>query len=67
MKDIKGSKTKHEPEADAEDARQSVEALSTIFTVANFPLDAESKESHITDDDEVEILDIGIPSLASIS
>lgn len=65
---MKGSKTKHEPEADAEDDRKSVEALSTIFTVANFPLDAESKESHITDDDdEVEILDIGIPSLASIS
>lgn len=54
LKDLKGSQTKHEPEADAADARKSVE----VFTVANFPLDAESKESHITDDDEVEILDI---------
>lgn len=66
LKDTKGSKTKHEPETDVEDARRSVEALSMIFAFANFPLDVESKETHVTDvDDEVEVLDIGIPSRTS--
>lgn len=60
---MKGTKAAHGPEMEAEDAK-GAEALSTIFTVANFPLNVENTSNQITDDtDEVELLDIGIPPL----
>lgn len=63
LKDMKGTKATHGPEMEAEDA-EGAEALSSIFTVANFPLDVENTNNQITDDtDEVELLDIGIPPL----
>ncbi|KAK1361579.1 hypothetical protein POM88_046053 [Heracleum sosnowskyi] len=58
LKDMKGTKAAHGPEVEAEDAK-GAEALSTIFTVANFPLDVENTNDQITDDtDEVELLDL---------
>ncbi|KAL8134157.1 uncharacterized protein LOC141712819 isoform X4 [Apium graveolens] len=58
LKDMKGTKAAHGPEMEAEDAK-GAEALSTIFTVANFPLDVVNTSNQITDDtDEVELLDI---------
>lgn len=45
-----------------ENARESIEELSTIFSTANFPLDTEDKDNvtiNNQDKDEVE-LDIGI-------
>lgn len=56
---IKGSKPKHEPEAEPEYARESFEELSTLFSVANFPLESESREYIPTDEDDGE-LDIGL-------
>lgn len=66
LKDMKGTKAAHGPEMEAEDAK-GAEALSTIFTVVNFPLDVENTDKQITDDtDEVELLDIGIPRIIII-
>lgn len=63
LKDMKGVKETHGATLEAEDA-EGAEALSTIFTVDNFPLDVENNNNQITDDtDEVELLDIGIPPL----
>lgn len=45
-----------------ENARESIEELSTIFSTANFPLETEDKDNvtiNNQDEDEVE-LDIGI-------
>ncbi|WOG97284.1 hypothetical protein DCAR_0416624 [Daucus carota subsp. sativus] len=58
LKDMKGVKETHGATLEAEDA-EGAEALSTIFTVDNFPLDVENNNNQITDDtDEVELLDI---------
>lgn len=59
---IKGSKPKHEPETEPESARESFEELSTLFSVANFPLESESREHIPTDEDdgELDIDDIDI-------
>lgn len=56
---IKGSKPKQEPETEPESARESFEELSTLFSVANFPVESESRENLPTDEDDVE-LDIGL-------
>lgn len=64
IKDITGSKAKPVPEMEKEDARDSIEELSTIFSTANFPLYTEYKDNmtiNNQDEDEVE-LDIGISS-----
>jgi WD40 repeat protein len=55
MKDKKVSKAKPEPITDAEDIRQSIEELSAIFPVANFPLEVETRENHNIDEDENEL------------
>ncbi|KAJ0468608.1 putative transcription factor WD40-like family [Helianthus annuus] len=53
---IKGSKPKHELlEAEPESARESFEELSTLFSVANFPLESETRENLPTDEDDVEL------------
>lgn len=52
---IKGSKPKHEPETEPEYARESFEELSTLFSVANFPLENETREKPPKDEDEVEL------------
>nr|GEW92839.1 transducin/WD40 repeat-like superfamily protein [Tanacetum cinerariifolium] len=52
---IKGSKPKHEPETEPESARESFEDLSTFFSVANFPLESESREYVPTDEDDAEL------------
>lgn len=57
MKDKTGSKAKQMPEEEAESA--SIEDLSTIFSVDNFPSFAESRDNLAMDEDEV-ALDIGI-------
>ena len=57
-----GSKAKHVPEEEAEGARESFEDLATIFSVDNFPSNAESRANLAVDEDEVD-LDIGIPFL----
>lgn len=59
IKDIKGSKAKPDHITDAEDVRRGIEELSTIFSVANFPLEPDCQENYTMDEDEVE-LDIGI-------
>ncbi|XP_019172348.1 PREDICTED: uncharacterized protein LOC109167710 isoform X1 [Ipomoea nil] len=53
---IKGNKAKSPPELAAEDPQESIEELSTIFSVPNFPLDAENDEKLSMNEDE--ILDI---------
>ncbi|CAK9156297.1 unnamed protein product [Ilex paraguariensis] len=55
IKDLKGSKAKYDPDTEAEDARESIEELSTIFSVANFPLYVERRENLSTDEDNVEL------------
>ncbi|KAJ9540847.1 hypothetical protein OSB04_027353 [Centaurea solstitialis] len=52
---IKGSKPKHEPEAEPESARESFEELSTLFSVTNFPMESETREYLHTDEDDVEL------------
>lgn len=52
---IKGSKPKQEPVIGVEDTRESIEELSTIFSVANFPSDTESTENLTMDEDEDEL------------
>nr|GMC57331.1 Guanine nucleotide-binding protein, beta subunit [Ipomoea batatas]GMC63937.1 Guanine nucleotide-binding protein, beta subunit [Ipomoea batatas] len=53
---IKGNKAKNPPEQAAEDPQESIEELSAIFSVPNFPLDAENDEKLSMDEDD--ILDI---------
>ncbi|KAK3023413.1 hypothetical protein RJ639_042801, partial [Escallonia herrerae] len=62
IKDMKGSKAYPGPHTEAEDARESFEELSTIFAVANFPLDEESGEDFTiaTDEAELDIDDIDV-------
>ncbi|KAK2966840.1 hypothetical protein RJ640_027799 [Escallonia rubra] len=62
IKDIKGSKAYPGPYTEAEDARESFEELSTIFAVANFPLDEESGEDFTiaTNEAELDIDDIDV-------
>ncbi|KAI3794329.1 hypothetical protein L1987_36958 [Smallanthus sonchifolius] len=52
---IKGSKPKHELETEPESAREGFEELSTLFSVANFPSESETRENLPTDEDEVEL------------
>ncbi|RVW32909.1 hypothetical protein CK203_088042 [Vitis vinifera] len=52
---IKGSKTKHVPDMEAEDAKESIEELSSIFSVANFPLYAGKGDNLDMDEEEVEL------------
>ncbi|KAM7519969.1 hypothetical protein LguiB_018931 [Lonicera macranthoides] len=55
IKDIKGSKAKPDHITDAEDVRRGIEELSTIFSVANFPLEPDCQENYTMDEDEVEL------------
>ncbi|KAF3440877.1 hypothetical protein FNV43_RR19163 [Rhamnella rubrinervis] len=58
IKDITGSKAKPVPNMEKENARESIEELSTIFSTANFPLDTEDKDNvtiNNQDEDEVEL------------
>lgn len=59
IKDIVGSKAKNVPEMETEDTKESIEELSTIFSTANFPFDAENTENKAMDEDDDQ-LDIGI-------
>ncbi|KAI8536802.1 hypothetical protein RHMOL_Rhmol10G0285300 [Rhododendron molle] len=63
MKDKTGSKAKQMPEEEAESA--SIEDLSTIFSVDNFPSFAESRDNLAMDEDEVALgiddIDLGDP------
>lgn len=59
IKDIVGSKAKNVPEMETEDTKESIEELSTIFSTANFPFDAENTENQAMDEDGDQ-LDIGI-------
>ncbi|KAL3525173.1 hypothetical protein ACH5RR_013545 [Cinchona calisaya] len=62
IKDIKGTKSKSETDVEIEDAKENIEALSTIFSIPNFPEEAESEEtsSVIKDDLDLSIDDIDI-------
>ncbi|CAH9105937.1 unnamed protein product [Cuscuta europaea] len=62
---IKGNKGKNVSEQAAEDPQESIEELSTIFSVLNFPLDTEDGEElnmneDDGDDDSLDIDDIDI-------
>ena len=57
IKDIKGTKAKSETDVEVEDAKESIEALSTIFSVANFLEEVDSEEKSAGKDDTD--LDIG--------
>lgn len=52
---IKGSKPKQEQKTEPESARESFEELSTLFSLANFPLESESRENLPTDEEELEL------------
>lgn len=58
IKDIKVNKAKSETDVEIEDAKENIEALSTIFSVANFPEEAESEEKFSVVKDDLD-LDIG--------
>ncbi|XP_057958886.1 uncharacterized protein LOC131151627 [Malania oleifera] len=63
IKDIRGSKAKHGPETEAaEDVKDSIEELSTIFSTANFPFDNENKVEQTLDEveDDLDIDDIDL-------
>ncbi|XP_071735341.1 uncharacterized protein [Rutidosis leptorrhynchoides] len=51
----KGSKSKHDPEIEPESTTESFEELLALFSVANFPLESETREKLPTDEDEVEL------------
>lgn len=51
------------PEEEAESAIESLEDLSTIFSVDNFPTFAESRANLAMDDEDEVALSIGISSL----
>ncbi|KAE8010739.1 hypothetical protein FH972_007078 [Carpinus fangiana] len=55
IKDITGSKAKHVPHVEIEDARESIEELHTIFSTANFPSDTENRDNLVTDEDEIDL------------
>ncbi|GMH06607.1 hypothetical protein Nepgr_008447 [Nepenthes gracilis] len=63
IKDLKGSKTSHAAEAGAEDVSASFEELSTIFSISNYPADAESMDNNpavVKDDVDLDIDDIDL-------
>ncbi|XP_027078958.1 uncharacterized protein [Coffea arabica] len=61
IKDIKGTKAKSETDVEVEDAKESIEALSTIFSVANFLEEVDSEEKSAgKDDTDLDIDDIDI-------
>ncbi|KAL6274225.1 hypothetical protein ACE6H2_024917 [Prunus campanulata] len=60
IKDIVGSKAKNVPEIETEDTKESFEDLSTIFSTANFTLDAENTDEQARDEDELDLDDIDI-------
>lgn len=51
------------PEEEAESAIESLEDLSTIFSVDNFPTFSESRANLAMDDEDEVALSIGISSL----
>ncbi|KAK9285876.1 hypothetical protein L1049_025077 [Liquidambar formosana] len=55
IKDLKGSKAKHVPDTEAEDVKESIEELSMIFSIANFPSEAENRDDLTADEEEVEL------------
>ncbi|KAJ0097649.1 hypothetical protein Patl1_29274 [Pistacia atlantica] len=55
LKDVKGSKTKQAPEVETEDTKESIEELSTIFSIGNFPSDSENTDNLALEEDEVEL------------
>ncbi|XP_031269259.1 uncharacterized protein LOC116127759 isoform X2 [Pistacia vera] len=55
LKDVKGSKTKQAPEVETEDTKESIEELSTIFSIANFPSESENTDNLALEEDEVEL------------
>ena len=59
LKDIVGSKGKNVPEMENEDTKESFEELSTIFSTANFQLNAENTDNLAMGEDDDE-LNIGI-------
>ncbi|PQQ02003.1 uncharacterized protein Pyn_28589 [Prunus yedoensis var. nudiflora] len=60
IKDIVGSKAKNVPEIETEDTKESFKELSTIFSTANFTLDAENTDEQARDEDELDLDDIDI-------
>ncbi|XP_008241938.1 PREDICTED: uncharacterized protein LOC103340321 [Prunus mume] len=60
IKDIVGSKAKNVPEIETEDTKESFEELSTIFSTANFTVDAENTDEQARDEDELDLDDIDI-------
>lgn len=56
---MKGSKTKMVPDVEADDAKESIEELSSIFSVANFPLFVGKGDNQSMDEEDIE-LDIGM-------
>ncbi|XP_059438419.1 uncharacterized protein LOC132171187 [Corylus avellana] len=55
IKDITGSKAKHVPHVEIEDARESIEELHTIFSTANFPSETENRDNLVTDEEEIDL------------
>ncbi|XP_043714001.1 uncharacterized protein LOC122662432 isoform X2 [Telopea speciosissima] len=61
IKDLTGNKVKNGPNAEVEDSKANIEALSTIFSHANFPMVAENRNSRAVDEDvELNIDDIDL-------
>lgn len=62
IRDITGNKEKSESHIEVEDASESIELLSTIFSVANFPSEIENEEKLPSneDGDNLDIDDIEI-------
>ncbi|XAR58059.1 hypothetical protein NMG60_11026416 [Bertholletia excelsa] len=55
IKDTTGSRTKHVPDEGTEGARETIEELSEIFSVENFPCNAECKTNVATDENETDL------------
>ncbi|CAL0314269.1 unnamed protein product [Lupinus luteus] len=55
IKDFTGSKEKHVLLVEKEDDKESFEELSTIFSYANFPNDADNDDISTVDEDELEL------------
>ncbi|KAL8472511.1 hypothetical protein ACS0TY_029019 [Phlomoides rotata] len=56
IKDYKGTKSKNGIEVETEDSRLSIEELSTIFSIVNFPTDhIEIEEKNVSNDEDVEL------------
>lgn len=66
MKDLKGTKPKNETTGvEVEEARESIEDLSAIFSVTNFPSEEEIEEKVTMKEDDMD-LDIGKTSFPSM-